>query len=355
MLALPGRVRPTETLDARLRLAPDARPVKQNDRLELFVGAAESLCRVTLLDREVLEPGEAGWVQLRLDRPIAAAGGDRFILRQPSPSQTVGGGRIADPHPARHRRFRPEVLASLDALARGTPSDLLLRTLADRQPHAEVAVRTASGLTDALADQALHELTETGQLVSLSGRFFITAEGWAALREKLAGALAGYHRRYPLRSWMPREELRSRLKLAGEACDAVLAAAEDLVVVAETGVRRADHTPALPPEQERLARRWLDAVRQAPYSPPPPELEPEVVGLLLDQGHVTRVAPDVLFASDAYAEMVGWVKGQLAAGGVTVAQFRDRFGSSRKYALALLEHLDERRVTRRVGDVRVEY
>jgi selenocysteine-specific elongation factor len=390
MLALPGRQRPTDLLDARLRLIPGAaRPLRQNDRLDLFVGAAETPCRVTLLDSEELRPGEGGWVQLRLDRPIAVARGDRYILRQPSPSQTIGGGRVVDVNPPRHRRFRPEVSAALESLARGRPADLLLRALDDGLPHEWPALLKACRLPEGAASEALSELvgekkvlvlgeadkltswqgdmvTEAGQAnhpVTLSPphlvtSWFVNSSGWAALTEKLTTALRGYHRRYPLRAGMPREELRSRLKLSGDALDAVLAAAEEQGQAAtrDASVRLPEYTPTLAPDQERIVRHLLESYRAAPYSPPAPDVEPELLGWLLEQGQIIRVAPDVAFLPAAYAEMVGWVREQIAAtGSITVAQFRDRFGSSRKYALALLEHLDERKITRRDGDARVLY
>ncbi|MFO7167628.1 MAG: selenocysteine-specific translation elongation factor [Chloroflexota bacterium] len=393
VLALPGRLRPTDLVDVRLRLVSSARPLRHGARLDLFVGAAETPCRVALLEADELRPGEAGWAQLRLERPIAVARGDRYIVRLPSPSETVGGGRVVDAHPPRHRRFRRDVIAGLEALARGTPADLLLRALADGLPHPWSEVLAASGLPEHTAAEALAELVAAGAIVDLaaapdeaaqrrgdmaqgepvegptagearrhaaapSRRYLITAEGWGQLTERMTAALAGYHRRYPLRRWMPREELRSRLKLGGDVCDACLDAAQarGLIVTGESGVRLSGHAPTLTPEQERQAKRWLAELAASRYSPPAPDLDAEVLGLLLEEGKVTRVAPDIVFLSEAYAEMVAWVCAQLDAGeGVTVAAFRDRFGSSRRYALALLEHLDERRVTRRNGDVRVRY
>ncbi|HEX9370694.1 MAG TPA: SelB C-terminal domain-containing protein, partial [Roseiflexaceae bacterium] len=344
------------------------------------VGAAETPCRATLLERDELPPGATGWAQLRLDRPIAVARGDRYILRQPSPSHTLGGGRVVDISPPRHRRFRPEVAAALEALARGRPADLLLRTLDDGQPHAWAELLKAGGLPEGLAAEALSELLgdekvvllgeddkmtrwqddkiRSDHLVTLSSCHLVTAKGWSALSEKLATALRGYHRRYPLRAGMPREELRSRLRLTGDGLEAVLAtaAAQGLAATHEASVRLAGHAPAPTPEQQRAVRRLLDAFRAVPYGPPALDLEPELAGWLVEQGHVVRVAPDVAFLPQTYDEMVGWVRAQIAAaGGVTVAQFRDHFGSSRKYALALLEHLDERKVTRRAGDARVLY
>src|SRR6185503_17094019 len=131
-------------------------------------------------------------------------------------------------------------------------------------------------------------------------------------------------RRYPLRGGMPREELRSRLRLSGDGLDAVLATAvaQGLAAAHDSSVRLADHTPALAPEQERVVQRLLDAFRAAPYSPPAPDVEPELLGWLAEQCKIVRVAPDVAFLPQIYAEMVGWVRDQIGrAGSVTVAEF----------------------------------
>lgn len=378
VLARPGLLRPTDLLDVQVRLVAGLEhPLVQNAPLDLFVGAAEVPCRATLLDRDELGPGESGWLQLRLARPIAAARGERYILRQPSPSQTIGGGVVVDPHPPRHRRFRAEVIAGLEALARGTPADLLRRPLADGLPHAWAELRRASGLGEEAAREGLAELQAAGEVLLLSGapdpaqrrahdgatlltptQHLISAAGYALLGDKLQAAARGYHRRYPLRPGIPREELRSRLKLGAAAFDALLAAATEggLALALEAHVRLAEHQPLLEPAQQRAVERLLRACTQTPYSPPAPDLDPELLAWLLDQGRLVRVAEDVAFLPETYAELVGWVREQIAqTGSVSVAQFRDRFATSRKYALALLEHLDERKITRRQGDVRVLY
>jgi len=240
----------------------------------------------------------------------------------------------------------------------------------------------ASGLAPPAAAQALAELIREEQVMllgpkdqvtrwqsdsdgdsnhlvtQLPSQFVIGASGWAALSDKLTSALRGYHRRYPLRMGMPREELRSRLKLSGEGLDAVLGAgaAQRLVGIHEGSVRLAAHSPALTPDQERATQRLLAAFATAPYSPPAPDLEPELLGWLVEQSKIVRVSDDIAFLPETYQAMVTWVRDQItSAGNITVAQFRDRFGSSRKYALALLELLDERKITRRVGDARVLY
>ncbi len=382
VLARPGLLRPTDLLDVQVRVVADApRPITQNMALDLFVGASEVLCRATVLDKDELLPGDEGWLQLRLERPIATARGDRYIVRQPSPSLTIGGGQVIDTHPPRHRRFRTEVITTLESLARGTPADLLLRPLTDNMPHAWAALLKDSGLSDAAAQEGLAELLaheevamlsdkmtrwpddtmpvhELVHLVTLSSCHLVTSKGWQTLTEKLITAVHGYHRRFPLRAGMPREELRSRLKLDGTALDAVLGAAEaeGAVTTREASVRLADFVPTPTPDQQRMVQRLLKEFAATPRTPPAPDLEPELLNWLFEQGELVRVAPDVAFLPKTYAEFTEWVQLHIRdAGSVTVAQFRDHFGASRKYALALLEHLDERKVTRRVGDARVLY
>ncbi len=381
-LVIPGYIQPTTVIDARLRVVASApHVIEQNDRLELFVGAAETPCRVTLLDCEKLAPGEMGWVQLRLDRPVVTLRGDRYILRQPSPGCTIGGGRVMDAHPARHRRFRPEVIRMLEALARGTPADLVQMALADDMPHPWSGIVQTSGLNDSLAREGLAALLETQQALVLAfrqpGTFhpgldpaksgdaeapepgtLISGTGWRTLRERMVAVLRQYHARYPLRRGMPREELRSRLNLANEALDDVLAYASTHGDLQSEGafVRLPEHEARPTAEQQRQIQQALDLLRTAPYGPPAPDLDTELLGWLVERGVVTRVTPDVVFLNSAYEEMVSWVCDQIRDGGsVTVARFRDRFGNSRKYALALLEHLDERRITRRSGDARIRY
>ncbi len=128
VLAARGAVRPTLLLDSAYRHLPDAdAPLAHNTEVKLFIGAAEVSARARVIGGEQIAPGEAGWLQLALAQPVAAARGDRFILRRPTPGATLGGGRVLDPQPRRrHRRLRPDVVERFRALAQGTPEELLL-------------------------------------------------------------------------------------------------------------------------------------------------------------------------------------------------------------------------------------
>jgi len=124
VLTYPGLLKPTQLVDVQVTLVSDApRPLRHNMALDFFSGASEIPAHVRLLGVQTLEPGQTGWAQLVLDAPAVVAKHDRFILRQPSPSLTIGGGVIVDPHaPRRHRRFRPETVTRLETLAHGTPA-----------------------------------------------------------------------------------------------------------------------------------------------------------------------------------------------------------------------------------------
>ena len=377
IVSYPGALRPTQLVDLKLRLVRDApRPLKQNDALDLFVGTVEVGCHVTLLAAEELVPGDEAWAQLRLERPIAVARGDRCIVRIPSPSLTIGGGRIVDAHPRRHRRFRTEVVAALETLQRGTPGELLAQAAGAETPIEWARLRQQSGLTVEDAGEALEEALRSGWLRPLNEQgdgagmiavaedtLLVSHGAWRRLVDLISASLDTFHKRNPLRAGMPREELKSKISIrSARAFNELLAglADEGLVAVTETTARRPDFVPRLTAAQHLAVDALLRDFTAAPFSPPARTewgaLGPDLIGYLLDSGQLVRVSPDVLFSSDSYMKLVEWTVRLLDEGGeVTVATLRDQFSTSRKYALALLEHLDERKITRRIGDVRVKY
>jgi selenocysteine-specific elongation factor len=325
-----------------------------------------------LLDRERLLPGDVGWVQLRARQPLAVLKGDRFIVRRPSPSVTIGGGEVVDPDPPRHRRFRPEVIGALETLAVGEPDEIVLQAIASR-PREVRALREAapSGLSAEQVNQALDQLIAEGEVVAL-GRpldapvrpvdFVVGAAGWATLLDRLRQTIAEFHAAQPLRGGMPREEIRSRLGLTpARLVDDLIAGAGAAGAVVDQGqtVRLTGFRITLDPVSRRLADRYLAALDAIPFTPPAPAefgIDGATLGALEDLGEVVRVADGVVFAPSALAEMVRATLELIdREGPLTLARFRDHFATSRKYAQATLEYLDQRRITRRIGDERVRY
>jgi selenocysteine-specific elongation factor len=392
VLALPGSMRPTTALDVRLDVLLGApRPVVHNAMLDLYLGAAETPARVLLLDRDELHTGESGWAQLRLAHPIAAAWGDRFILRVPSPSLTIGGGVVVEPWARRHRRRDASVLARLETLARGNPEEMLLAALRGDAPgmggvagkgarragygaREAAELERATGLARADADAALDALCRRGAARRI-GALIFAAEEWERLRADSRKLLAGYHHQYPLRAGMPREEWRSRLGLGAKTVGEVAAALVAEGELAEAGagapggvagagghgsfVRLPTHEPRLDPAQERAVAAMLERFRAEPFAPPTrPEVEQalgsELTAALVERGALVKLGDVVLFERTAYAEAVRRLAAALRAEGtLTAAAARDLLGTSRKYILPLLEHLDERRITLRRGDDRI--
>ena len=377
VVTTPGWLRPTLLVDCQLRYLPDAPlPLKHNTRVDFFSGAAETHAQVRLLGTRALAPGEEGWVQLRLEKPVALAKGDRFIIRQPSPSVTIGGGRVVNPFPGRrHRRFRAEVIERLETLAHGTPDEILLQDLERWQPceardlfrHSNLSLQQAQESLRALVDdQQVFVLDSAAATGFRDASFLITRSGWGALRERLEALLMGYHGQFPLRAGMPREEVKSRLashvaRLSSRLFNEIVERSVAEGWLAETGgaLRLAAHQATFTPKQQQAVDYLLYTFRQEPYTTPSvtqceDQVGSEVLSALIEQGILLKLNEDVIVLVETYEDMQGRVVTHLREhGSITVAQVRDMFGTSRKYALALLGYLDEKRFTRRVGDERV--
>jgi selenocysteine-specific elongation factor len=377
VVTIPGWLRPTPLIDVRITLLADApRPLKHNQEVDFFTGATELTARARILGVPEIAPGQDGWAQLRFDRPAPIARNDRFILRQPSPGLTLGGGVVIEPYPQRrHRRFRPEVVERLEALAHGTPAEVLLQTLRRNEPATAKELLSRATLPQQVGTDALGELLESQQIVVLSAadhtwdsrtlqnsmHALISATGWAGWLDQLVAVVAGYHEQYPLRSGMPREELKSRLRLETRLYNEMveLAARAGRVMTSDSSVRLPSHSVTFSVVQQAQAETVLAAFGKQPFTPPTLDeahllASVELVAALAEQGKLVKISDEIYLLASAYEQMVAWVRAQGKSGGsINVASLRDAFSTSRKYALPFLEHLDDRRITRRVGDERV--
>ncbi|HET7467771.1 MAG TPA: selenocysteine-specific translation elongation factor [Candidatus Dormibacteraeota bacterium] len=351
VLARPGTLPTTRRVDARVRVLADApRPLRHGAELTLHTGTVEVGARAIVLEGDAIEAGKEGWVQLYLDTPIAAAAGDRFILRVPSPSATLAGGRFADVAPRKHPRHDAAVRESLERRVSG---DVLQEELRKYPRGVALAALLKATLASGGADQ-LNAKRVAGWIWA--------SEHWDALTARARSALTAYHSEHPLRPGMPREELRSRLGVPPAAFGPALAGLVEDGVVVERGseVALPDHRVAVE-ATDGAASRLIEEIGRTPFAPPSlaEAMErsgagAEVVRALERRGDLVRVSDEVVFTQRAYEDAVALVKELIAAeGSVTVARLRDRMGASRRPVLALLEHLDSRRVTRRVGDSRV--
>ena len=362
VIAKPGKISDTILIDVAYRHLSDAgEPLKHNAQVKLFLGSAEVLARTRVIGQKEILPGQEGWLQLALSEAVAAARGDRFILRRPSPPATLGGGTILDPHPGkRHRRFRPDVVERLQTLSGGTPDEILLMALNRRQPIPAGELISVSGIDQASAAVALAALIEEGQVREVGGQL-ITESGWRELQQKAQQILHTYHKTNPLRLGIPREELRSRLRLSPQMFNMLMAwSTDENIIVVEGGLlRTADHELLFSPEQEQQIDRFLTQMKRSGANTPSVKEAQRALGdalyyALIDLDRLRQLNADVVYESKQYDELAGRITSFLQSNGeIDAAQARDLLQTSRKYAIALLEHLDDIKVPRRVGDVRV--
>lgn len=370
VIVRPGSVPPARRIDVHVRMLPETgAALRHNDRVKLFLGAAETMARVRILGMESIAPGGEGWAQCVLAEEVVAVRGDRVILRRPSPGATIGGGEIADPAPQRlHKRFDPEVIARLEAGRKGGGAEWILQTLNGMDAVFLKEALQAAGVESEAGLSAVPPLIERGELILLAGdptlpetALVCSKTSWQRLVRLATEQLERYHREFPLRGGMPREELRARLSLAPKAIAPVLAraAAEGALVETPRGVRLPSHAMRFSPAQDKAVRDLLARFERDPFNPPSvkeclAELGENVYSALVENDTLKPVSEDVVFLGKTFDEMsVQVVETLRVRGKLTVAETRDLFDSSRKYILALLGFLDSQGVTRREGDYRL--
>jgi selenocysteine-specific elongation factor len=338
-------------LDVELRLLPGARPLRRGARVHVHHGTRESPARVAPVEGDLLHPGGAGLAQLRLERPLLALAGDRFVVRSIAPADTVGGGRVLDPRPVKHGAGEAHA-RRLRALGAGDPLELLRLELED----------AASGVDGEDRGAELERLAAAGEVVPVGRRTrrWFTPRLLDSARAGLLAAVGADDDPRP----------RSAAALAHAAGIDPQAAAAVLETLSDEGEvdrrgggyvrpRRAPG-PLDPLAQRLLALLEADGLQPgsvdalADRADAPRPAVAAALERLAATGDVTRVKPGIYYEPGALERAAAEVAAICDRdGAVTIAGLRDRLGTSRKYAQALLEHLDSTRVTRRVGDEHV--
>lgn len=375
VITKPGTLRSTILIDVEFQLLADApKPIVHNQAVDFFSGAAEVPARVRLLGAESIEPGESGWLQLRLEKPTVVAAGDRYIVRQPSPSMTLGGGTVLSPHPRRRwRRFDAQVIERLQTLAQGDPSDILLQTLSRHLSLTREALIEQSGLDIELASGALQELREADAIISIqSGKspVLLSVGAWQTLNDNLKQILTTFHNDNPLRVGIQREELRNRLQSKSGNAEIPVrffnslvdsAIEQEQVRANDTVVWQVDFAPQLTERQQRNTEKLLTAYAQEKFAPPNSvdtlqmlDGDETLLDFLIESNQLIRIGNGVLFRQVDFDEMLDKIQSYAREhGSVSLAEVRDLLQTSRKYVQAVLEEMDARKITRRDGDIRV--
>ncbi len=371
VLAPAGTLVPTLLLDGTLELLEDApRPIKTRDRVRFHAGTQEVMARVLPVGRSELEPGQSCPARFRLESPVVALPGDRFVVRSYSPIVTIGGGTILDIAPPRFKRKGPALAEHLALLATGEPAQVLEEHL--RQAGAAgvraIDLRARTPFGPQQLRELLDGLQEAGRIVAVDREWYLHRDASDRLRSQTLALLEAFHGENPLRGGISREELRSRVGHAQERVFAQLLGAleaEGVVRSERDQVRLASHAIRLSPEQERVVKGLEADFRSAGAAPPSPEEALARHGVKGNEKHdlfQVLVADRTLFRVKEslffHAEALRSIQEQLVAllrqkKEIGPADFKDLFGISRKFAIPLMEYFDAQRVTVRVGERRV--
>ena len=370
VVAHPNQYQATRRLDARFRLLKDvSTSLKHGDEVKFFVSASETIATIRLLGTEEFNPNEEGWIQLELRDPIVAVRGDRYILRCPSPSETLGGGVIVDHQPkGRHKRFDEEVIRSLELLAQGSPVDVLYEAALGLGIASIKEIVTRSRLESETAQAAFHKLLITNRLIALeeespiikSDSLVIALPHWNMLRDKTAQLVEEHHKSYPLRRGIPREELKSKLKLSSRIFNAIITKliTDQLLTDHLSSIAKLGHAIRFNGQEQAKIQTLMRKFEGSPFSPPSvkdciSDTGEEVLNALVEMDELIAVSSDVIFRKKDYDLMVSRIKDMIVQSEmISLSEVRDLFNTSRKYVQALLEYLDANGITIRHGDFR---
>jgi selenocysteine-specific elongation factor len=373
VVARPGTLVPSYMVDVSLQyLSSNSKAIKNRSKVRFHTGTSEVMGKLVLMDREELQPGEETVAQVRLDTPVTILKDDRYVLRSYSPVRTIGGGRILTPVARKHKGVDTETAQEIETLADGNPTELIdyhVRAAYYKgAPFSELLVLT--NLSEKKLDTALQPLL-SGKSVSLidkAARIYIHREVLETLEKRALDHLDRYHQANPLKDGMPKEELKSKVPpvvsdrlfhlMLGELTR------KDTVVVEGDLVRHRDHTVTLGVDQADIREKILSAYENGGFTPPyfkeiaaslemTPDQAKDVLSLLIAEKKVVKVKEDLCFSAAAIADietkLVDFLKQNSE---ISMPQFKELTGTSRKYSVPLMEFFDSNNLTLRIGDIR---
>lgn len=361
VVVTPKSVQPSRIMDARIDLLDEVPQLKSKSLVHFHITTSETIARVILYNRDELNPGESCYCQLRLDEPVVALSGDRFIMRRFSPVLTIGGGTVLDPSPERRRR--KDSTTDLDILETGG----LPEKIAAKVKKAGLKGMTVSSITGWIkaeipaVAESLKQLKSGGLLIQIGDALF-HQDVYEGLTMGITEALDNFHKKNPLSPGMPKEELRAQRRISQESWGNWLSSMEHVVVDKE--VVRLKSFKAESSDSSETSSKIREALEKAKFQPPTKEELAEKLALPLKtvtdmlklmgkEGALARINDSMYITATAYTELISLLRAFFKKKPeMTVAEFRDILGTTRKYALPFLEYLDSNKITLRVGDVR---
>ncbi|HXA86251.1 MAG TPA: selenocysteine-specific translation elongation factor [Candidatus Dormibacteraeota bacterium] len=366
-LAAPGAFEPTQRFEVQISLLKDAKPLKNRARVHFHAFTSETIAEVALRGVTELKPGASAFAQLRTAEPLLLLPGDRAILRQFSPVVTIGGAVVLDAFPLA-RQKQDAVQRFLQALSSGNRQEALLARIA-RRGHEGLSVAAAvreTGLKQSVLQPTIAALVQEKQIIQVA-EYLLANDAMQKARDKFIATLEAFHKANPLVAGISKEELREKLGLHQTVMEAMLTqlTRDKKAEVSGEQVRLAGRGVELKDEEakakEQIERAFADAGLKVPLMkevldklPVDKARAQKLVTLLLRDRVLIKLADDLVFHQTALQGLRHLMATQKAkTPKIDVATFKDMLGVTRKYAIPLLEYLDQQRITRRVGDERI--
>ena len=374
VIATPGALVATHMVDVHLDLLKSApRPLKNRAKIRFHTGTAEHLATIVLLDQEEVKAGSKAFAQIRLDHPIAALRGDRFVLRSYSPVQTIGGGSILHPLPRKHKGHdKRDAAVALTTLLEADEPSIVVWHVKDALSGgiSEEELRVRANVPPKVLDKALQNFMNQKKVIlyDKDNRRLLHSETLEKLKQIVLEALADHHQRFPLKTGMAKEELSAQLPplVDTKLYNFILRQLADSDQVAQEmeWVRLTSHKIDLTKNEEiirqKIEKTFRDAGLQPPFFkevaaglPGTARQHQDVLEWMLSQGILVKVKEEIYFHAAVLSELqqrlISFLKEQ---GEMSTPQFKDMTGASRKYTIPLLEYFDAQKVTIRIGDLR---
>lgn len=369
VIAETGSVEESMMIDVNISLVEHCKKsLKHWDRIRVFHGTKQILCRIVPLNEDEIPYGESGYAQLRLEEKIVAKKGDRFIIRSYSPMDTIGGGIIIDTAPKKHKIYDESVIETLKIKEKGELKDIIEEYLKLNLSNYITLKDLISytGDKEEYVKEGLDVLIKENKVIPVN-KYYLHISHYNKLKDKTMDILNKYHKQYRLRKGILKEELRSRVnsKLKVKDMDIILnkMAEDKQIKVRDNLVSNYEFEVVFNQKQLSIKKEIENITRKNKLSCLVTKDEicnknkfyEEVLEALI--GDTIQKLDDTYYVDkDIYENMKNELINYLKQNNqITVAQFRDITNSNRKTSIAILEHFDRNRITKRIDDKRVLY
>lgn len=358
-------------VDVKVKLLKSIdRPIENRTRLKLYLGAEEIICRIIFLDRDLLNPGEEAYAQLRLEDKIVSKIGDRFILRFYSPMFTVGGGIILEPNPKKKKRFDQDVIDELKLKESGDKKDIienLIKNNSNRYLNTKELSQNISMLLENLNIE-LEKLEEEGKILIFNSTdvYPLHYEFLDNLKDNILNTLEKFHKENPLKIGMSKEEIRNKhfSNAKAKLAEAIMAYLADKYMDHENNlVRIKNYKAKYTDELIEIKNKFLNSLVDFNI-PRKEELRinigasmedlDDVLNDLIRQGKIIKINEDLYLKTHDYEQALKILKDFLGKNdSITPGDYRDLLKTNRRIAIGLLEYFDKEKITKRMDDKRI--